>query len=148
MHAKKYSTNSPHSVEQLFALVADVQSYPEFIPWVADARIHEQHEERMVAELLIGFKGFHESYTSEVLLSPPNDAGVAEIHVKMIKGPFKRLHNHWRFSPTNNGSKIDFELEFEFKAKMLDTLMHGIFEKANERMINAFEQRAYELYGG
>jgi len=134
----------PHRPEQLFDLVADVGRYPEFLPWCVAARILEQDETAMRAELAIGFKGIRERFISRVALDRPN----MRIDVKYEKGPFRYLVNHWQFTPADGGQcRLDFQIEFEFKSRLLEMVMGRLFDEAVRRMVRAFEQRADALYG-
>jgi coenzyme Q-binding protein COQ10 len=133
----------PYSREQLFDLVADVEKYPQFLPWCRAARIHERGEGYMVAELVIAFKGIRESYTSRVDLRRPE-----AIDVTMVKGPFHHLVNHWRFSEAEDGqTRIEFDLDFRFSSRWLETLIGALFSRATEKMVTAFRGRADQLYG-
>lgn len=133
----------PYSCEQLFDLVADVEKYPQFLPWCRAARIHERGDGYMVAELLIAFKGIRESYTSRVDLTRPE-----AIDVTMVKGPFHHLVNHWRFATEPDGqTRIDFDLDFRFSSRLLETLIGALFSRATEKMVSAFRDRAEQLYG-
>ncbi|MBN8543124.1 MAG: type II toxin-antitoxin system RatA family toxin [Alphaproteobacteria bacterium] len=131
---------SPYSPEQLMAMVLDVEKYPEFLPWCRAARIVERHADYFLGELVISFNHLTERYTSKVT-ALKND-----IKVELVKGPFKHLTNHWRFEPTATGTNIHFHLDFEFKSKLLDTLMGGLFTRATEKMTMAFMTRADALY--
>ena len=99
-----------HTPEQLYDLVADVRSYPEFLPWCLAARIREAHEDKLIADLIIGFQMFKERFTSHVRL----DRQAMEIHVEYAEGPFKYLKNTWKFHPHPDGCEIDFYVDFEF----------------------------------
>lgn len=140
MHTHSEVHPSPYTPEQLKSMVLDIERYPEFLPWCRAARITERHAEYFLGELVISFNHLTERYTSKV-----SCAG-NEIHVELVKGPFKQLTNHWRFEPTATGSNIHFHLEFEFKSKILDTLMGGMFTRATEKMVAAFSERADTLY--
>ncbi len=130
--------------EQLFDLVADVERYPEFLPWCIGARIRERSETLLVADLVIGFKVIRERFTSRVALDRPHRA----IEVTYADGPFKHLSNRWRFEPTpDGGCRIDFYVEFEFRSAMLQKLIGVLFHEAVKRMVAAFEARAHALYG-
>lgn len=131
---------SPYKSEKIYALVADVEKYPEFIPWCVGARIKEQTDEWIIADLLVGFKGVKEVYTSKVHLLPN------KIEVEYLKGPFSHLENKWEFEDLENGAKINFLIRFEFKSKILQSLIGGLFDKACMKMVHAFEERAKELY--
>ncbi len=132
----------PYAPKQLFDLVADIERYPEFLPWCRAARILEKREGECLAELVISFNHMTENYTSRVVFTPP-----AAIDVTMVKGPFEHLTNRWRFTPEAAGTRVDFELDFKFKSRLLETLIGSMFEKAAAKMINAFKTRAELLYG-
>ena len=131
-----------YTPEQLFDLVADVKRYPEFLPWCVATRIRSQTEEEMVADMVIGFKVFRESFTSRVALTRPD-----KIDVTYENGPFKYLNNNWIFEPSEDGCIIDFSVDFEFKSKLLDKAIGAVFTEAVHRMVSAFETRANALYG-
>ena len=128
--------------EQMYDLVADIERYPEFLPWCIGARIRERKENLVVADLIIGFKMIRERYTSRVTLTPGR-----QIDVAYVDGPMKRLTNCWRFVPHPNGCEIDFHVDFEFRSRVLQTLIGAVFHEAFRRMVAAFETRARALYG-
>jgi coenzyme Q-binding protein COQ10 len=133
----------PYRADQLFDLVADVERYPEFLPWCTGARIRERKDNVIVADLLIGFRMVRERFTSTVTLGRPG-----RIDVAYSEGPFKYLENHWTFEPQPDGScVIDFYVDFEFRSKMLQRLIGVLFNEAVRRMVGAFEGRAKQLYG-
>ena len=128
--------------EDLFDLVADVKRYPEFLPWCLAARIRTQQERELTADLMIGFQIFKEQFTSKVII----DRDRLKIDTSYADGPFKYLQNHWKFIPHNAGCEIDFYVDFEFKSRLLQTVMETLFTEAVRRMVKAFENRADELY--
>ena len=132
-----------HSPEQLYQLVADVKRYPEFLPWCLAARIREQNDDKMIADLIIGFQMFKERFTSYVRL----DDDAMEIHVEYAEGPFKYLQNHWQFKPHPEGCEIEFYVDFEFNSRILQTVIESLFTEAVKKMVGAFETRANTLYG-
>ena len=133
----------PYSATQLFDLVADVERYPEFLPWCVGARIRERTEKLLVADLLIGYRMVRERFTSRVVLSPPD-----RIDVAYSEGPFKYLNNHWIFVPQpDGGCVIDFYVDFEFRSRLLQKVIEVLFNEAVRRMVSAFEGRARQLYG-
>jgi coenzyme Q-binding protein COQ10 len=132
----------PYTPEQLYALVADVERYPEFLPWCVGARIRERQPGRIVADLMIGFKLIRERFTSEVRLDPPR-----RIDVAYTEGPFRYLSNHWGFTPVAGGCRVDFFVDFEFKSRLLQKVIEVMFGEAVRRMVGAFEKRARDLYG-
>ena len=132
----------PYTAEQLFDLVADVERYPEFLPWCVGARIRERRADLVVADLLIGFRMFRERFTSKVTLARPR-----RIDVAYSDGPFRYLDNHWIFEPVEGGCRIDFFVDFEFRSAILQKLIGVLFNEAVRRMVAAFETRARQLYG-
>ena len=141
VHAEKRVVR--HSPEQLYALVADVRSYPQFLPWCLAARIRHQDEVSLAADLIIGFRMFREKFTSYVDL----DAEALEINVRYAEGPFRYLTNKWRFLPHEEGCEIDFYVDFEFSSRLLQSVIETLFTEAVRRMVQAFETRAAALYG-
>jgi coenzyme Q-binding protein COQ10 len=130
--------------EQLYDLVADVERYPEFLPWCIGARIRERRDNLIIADLIIGFKMIRERFTSRVNLDREN----LTINVVYADGPFKHMGNRWRFEPTpDGGCRIDFHVEFEFRSAVLQKLIGVLFHEAVRRMVGAFETRARQLYG-
>jgi len=133
----------PYRQDQLFNLVADVERYPEFLPWCLAARIRERGPNLVIADLLIGYKMVRERFTSRVVLSPPG-----HIDVSYTEGPFRYLNNHWLFEPQPDGSCVlDFYVDFEFRSRMLQKIIELLFNEAVKRMVAAFEARAQKLYG-
>ena len=131
----------PYTPEQMYALVADVERYPEFLPWCRAARVTKRNGNVLYADLVIGFKMFRERFTSKVTLSPPD-----RIHVDYVKGPMRHLNNHWRFEPHESGCIIDFHIDFEFRSAFLQGAIGLLFNEAVRRMVGAFETRAKALY--
>jgi len=132
-----------YSQAQMFDLVADIDKYPEFLPWCVGARIRRREGNEVVADLAIGFKMYRERFTSHVVLTRPD-----RIHVTYSDGPFRYLNNEWRFTPTEDGGcLIDFYVDFEFKSKLLQHVIEMLFNEAVKRMVAAFEARARKLYG-
>jgi coenzyme Q-binding protein COQ10 len=133
----------PYRADQLFDLVADVERYPEFLPWCTGARIRERKDNVIIADLLIGFRMFRERFTSKVTLIRPD-----RIDVSYSEGPFRYLDNHWSFEPqADGGCVIDFYVDFEFRSRLLQGLIGVLFNEAVRRMVAAFEGRAKQLYG-
>lgn len=133
----------PYTPEQMFDLVADVQRYEEFLPWVSAIRVRSSSDTEMVADMVVGFKGLRETFTSKVLKQRPN-----EVRVDYLDGPLKHLHNLWHFrSDGKGGVLVDFEVEFAFKNRLFEALAGQVFDSALRKMIGAFEARAAALYG-
>ena len=135
--------NLPYTPEQLYALVADVASYKEFLPWVAAVRIRSDSPTLMIADLVVGFGALKETFTSRVEKQEPTS-----IRTDYIEGPLKYLHNSWKFRPDGKGgTDLEFCVDFAFKSRIFETLAGQMFDRALRRMIQAFETRAHVLYG-
>ena len=133
----------PYSAEQMFDLVADVGSYPKFLPWVIATRILRADATEMVADMVVGFKAIREKFTSRVMLERPT-----ALSVQYIDGPLQDLTNVWAFRPIDEEScEIDFRVDFKFKSRVFETLAGAYFDRAFNKMVAAFEARANELYG-
>ena len=133
----------PYPAMLLYDVVADVESYPEFLPWCVAARIRELAGKKIVADMVIGFHGIRERFTSRVKFDQPG----LTIDVTYEDGPFKYLNNQWKFTDTENGHcHVEFFVEFEFRSRILSRLMDMLFHKAVQRMVSAFEARARELH--
>jgi len=140
-HAEK--RRLPYRADQLYDLVAGVDRYPEFLPWCKAARITRREGDVCYADLVVAFKVFRERFQSKVTLHPKR-----LIDVEYIDGPFRYLNNHWEFADAPGGGCIvDFYVDFEFKSRLLQTLIGLLFNEAVSRMVNAFEARARDLYG-
>jgi coenzyme Q-binding protein COQ10 len=140
-HAEK--RHLPYTPEQMFDLVADVDKYPEFLPWCVGARVRSNDGTLIVADLVIGYKVFRERFTSRVKMDRPN-----RVDVEYRDGPFRYLNNHWIFERNEDGSTtIDFYVDFEFRSRLMQKMIGVVFNEAVRRMVRAFEQRAHDLYG-
>jgi coenzyme Q-binding protein COQ10 len=138
----------PYTAVQMYDLVADVASYPQFLPWTAAARIRSRAPieggEVMEADLVISFKVFRERFGSRVTLLP----GQQTILTEYIDGPFKHLKSVWRFRDLETGGcEVAFEVDFEFKNAILAGIIGLVFGEAMTRVVRAFEARATKLYG-
>ena len=132
----------PYSADQMFALVADIGRYAEFLPWVQAMRIHKVEGDVVTADMIVGFKMVRERFTSRVTLTPST-----KVHVDYISGPLKYLKNDWLFRDAPGGCEIDFSVDFEFRNKMFERLAGMFFHEAFRRMVSAFEARAAAVYG-
>lgn len=133
----------PYTPVQLFDLIADVGAYPEFLPWCKSSRILERSEQRMLADLTIGYKIFQEKFTSEVFLDRPR-----EISVRYVSGPMTHLTNRWGFqSKGKKSTALSFDVDFDFRSPLLSSVMGVFFDRAFLKMVEAFERRAADIYG-
>ncbi|MDA1132694.1 MAG: type II toxin-antitoxin system RatA family toxin [Proteobacteria bacterium] len=131
----------PYSPEQVFDLVADVEDYPNFLPWCIALRVTDKRDNEIRADMVVGFRMLREKFTSKVVLTPKT-----QIDVAYLDGPFKYLTNRWRFLPADGGCEIDFFIDFEFRSRLLRKVMEPLFHEAVRRMVRAFERRAAERY--
>ncbi|PIB24779.1 ubiquinone-binding protein [Amylibacter kogurei] len=136
----------PYTPQQMYDLIADVNAYPDFLPWCSAARIRKRTEQDSTtildADLVISFKVFRERFGSRVTLNPDD----MQIDVEYLDGPFKYLNNHWKFNDHPDGCEVDFFVDFEFKSKILQGLIGVVFNEAMQRIVGAFETRAKNLY--
>ena len=146
MHSYTETCVLPYSPEQLFALVVDIEKYPEFLPWCRGARIISREKDSFLGELVISFSHLTERYTSRVTPTLASKNNEARIDVASVTGPFDYLNNHWRFVPHADGCEIHLELDFQFKSKLLDKMLGGMFARACDKMVGAFTARAKALY--
>jgi coenzyme Q-binding protein COQ10 len=136
-----------HSPEDMFALVADVEKYPLFLPLCEELRIRRRapagEAETLVADMTVGYKAIRETFTSRVTLDP----GRLRILVEYVDGPFRHLENRWTFRPSEGGCEVEFFITYEFRSFALGMLMGTMFDRAFRKFSEAFERRADEVYG-
>lgn len=137
-----------HTPEQMFALVADVERYPEFLPLCEDLRVLRRVQSgegivTLIAAMTVGYKAIRETFTTRVTLDDPR----MKIMVEYVEGPFKYLENRWTFRETPTGCDVEFYINYEFKSFALGVLMGSVFDKAFRKFAEAFEERADEIYG-
>ena len=138
----------PYTPDQLFSLVGDVERYPEFVPWISSMRVWNRRDDGagitgLDAEAQVGFSFLRERFSTRVRRDGPQDL----ITVSLIAGPFKHLINHWKFIHQPTGTKVDFDIDFEFKSKLLTAMLTNNFDHAVERLMECFSDRARVLYG-
>jgi len=138
----------PYTADQMYALAADVMSYPKFLPWISAARIRSTRDmgdyDLVEADLVISFKVFRERFGSTVKLSRKNKT----IETEYLDGPFKYLQSNWNFIDLEQGGcEVSFFVDFEFKNAILQKLIGVVFDQAMRRTMQAFEDRAAVLYG-
>ncbi len=148
MHSTRVIRVLPYRPEQLFELIADVDAYPQFLPWVSSLRSWNRTPANdgvrsLDAEAKVGFAIVRETFATRVKL----DERAKTIEVGLLYGPFKRLRNHWRFVPEGQGTRVEFEIDFEFKSRLLDAILAANLRHAADRLIGCFEARARRLYG-
>jgi coenzyme Q-binding protein COQ10 len=139
----------PYTAQQMYDLVADVPSYPAFLPWCAAARVRRETDQGdgsvlMEADLVISFKVFRERFGSRVVLFPER----MKIDTEYIDGPFRYMKSNWAFADAEDGGcDVSFFVDFEFKNAILQGIVGVVFNEAMQRIVRAFERRAAELHG-
>ncbi len=137
----------PYTAAQMYALVADVANYPKFLPWTAAARVRSvtdlgDHQE-MLADLVISFKVFRERFGSKVTLWPAK----MQIDTAYLDGPFSHMQSCWKFADVPGGCEVQFDVDFEFRNRLLQGAAGLFFNEAMQRVVRSFERRAKELHG-
>jgi len=148
MPSHSESRSLPYSAQQMYDLVADVGSYPQFLPWTAAARVRQVTDQPdgsrvMEADLVISFKVFRERFGSRVVLWPED----RKIETEYLDWPFKYMLSNWRFEEDGEGCIVHFDVDFEFKNMILQKAAGLFFYEAMQRIVRAFESRAQDLYG-
>lgn len=138
----------PYTPDQLFRLVGDVDAYPDFVPWISAMRTWNRRDmgegvNVVDAEAAVGFSFLRERFSTRV----HRDAKNQQIDVNLLSGPFRKLANRWRFLEDPGGTRIEFDIDFQFKSRLLEGLLKANFHHAVERLMGCFEARARALYG-
>ncbi len=138
----------PFTPGQMFALVADIEKYPEFLPMCKALTVRSRREmdgaSLLVADMTVGYKAVTETFTTQVHLKPQ----ALEIDVRYIDGPFRYLTNEWRFEPADGqATLVRFHIDYEFRNRMLGALAGAMFDRAFRLFAEAFERRAHSVYG-
>ena len=133
-----------YSAQQMYALVADVASYPQFLPWCGGVEVHESSETSMRATIRIDFKGVRQSFTTQNRQEPGR-----EILMQLVEGPFSQLQGRWNFSPLQDGQacRIEFELDYHFSSRVVDAVIGPVFGHIAKTFVESFVQRAEQVYG-
>jgi len=139
----------PYTPDQLFQLVGNVDAYPEFVPWIQSMRTWNARSEGEGVSLVdaqagVGFAFLKEKFSTRVR----RDAATRQVDVQLLSGPFKHLANRWRFIENAGGTKIEFDIDFEFKSRLLSGMLAANFHHAVDKLMSCFEARAQALYGG
>ncbi|MBX3531082.1 MAG: type II toxin-antitoxin system RatA family toxin [Rhizobiaceae bacterium] len=141
-----------HSSDEMFALVADVDRYPEFLPLCEALTVRSRRERDgvtlLVADMTVGYKAIRETFVTQVFLRPADRV----IDVKYIEGPFRYLQNRWSFAPApsqpgSDGCEVTFFIDYEFKSRIFGAMMGAMFDRAFRMFAEAFETRADAIYG-
>ena len=143
MHKYSDTIVLPFNARQLYEIVIDVETYPEFLPWCLSSRIVKKFDDsNFDAELTVGYKAIDEKYISRIKAEYEK-----KIISKAISGPFKSLDSSWHFKNIDKKQcRVDFIIEYQFKSFFLDKVMGSLFKKATIKMLDAFELRAKSLH--
>jgi ribosome-associated toxin RatA of RatAB toxin-antitoxin module len=132
-----------YPAEQMYALVADVERYPEFLPWCGGAHVEQSSEGGVNARVVIDFRGIRQHFTTHNTAIPPS-----RVDMKLVDGPFRHLDGSWRFKPLGSEAcKIEFSLHYEFASRLLEKLVGPVFHYIASSLVDAFIKRAGQLHG-
>lgn len=133
----------PYTQQEMFALVSDVDTYPEFLPWCSAARTLSHVDDEVQARIDFSVSGVSKSFTTRNRLVA-NEA----ILMQLVDGPFSRLEGGWRFEPLGDaGCKISLDLEYDFSSRLVSMVTGPVFNKIANSLVDAFRQRAVDVYG-
>ena len=137
----------PYTPDQLLAMVGDVRRYPEFVPWITAIRVWNERVEAegvntLDAEAQVGFSFLKERFSTRVR----RDVNARRIDVNLLSGPFRRLRNRWVFEPHPVGTTVQFDIDFEFKSRLLEMMLAANFDRAVGKLMACFETRAKAMY--
>lgn len=141
---KKISKHAlvPYSASQMYALVNDIESYADFLPWCSRSDILEKTEQEIKASLNIAYGSLNKSFTTLNKLTPET-----KMEMLLVEGPFKKLHGEWLFTQLgDDGCKVSLELEFEFKSKLISMTMGPVFSQIANTLVDSFSERANKVY--
>jgi len=132
-----------HSAQAMFGLVDDIKSYPEFLPWCASSKELARDEQGVCAQVELRKGRVHKSFTTQ----NSNNPGVS-ITMQLIEGPFKKLEGVWSFQALDEGSsKVSLDLQYEFSNVLLRMTVGPVFQQIADKLVDAFCQRANDIYG-
>jgi ribosome-associated toxin RatA of RatAB toxin-antitoxin module len=132
-----------HSVEQMFSLVSEIESYPRFLPWCDKALVSERSPGRTVATLRINFRGLKNEFTTENLDRPHE-----RIDMRLVSGPFRLLEGRWSFTALSaDACRVELSLRYEFASGLLGKLAEAVFDEIADSLVDAFARRADEQFG-
>ena len=133
----------PYTVAQMFALVDDIASYADFLPWCSKSEVKVRTIDIVEAELTISYSSLNKTFTTRNINTPDTS-----IEMQLIEGPFKHLNGHWGFEMLGNeGCKVSLNLSFEFSSKILDMTIGPVFSQIANSLVDAFTERAIKVYG-
>lgn len=132
-----------YSAEQMYALVGDVEAYPEFLPWCGEVKVLRPEENKLLATLAIQYRGVHQSFTTENTNLPHH-----LMTMRLVDGPFKSLDGTWAFKALRaDACKVEFDLRYEFSNKLLEQVVGPVFSMITNSFVDSFCKRAEKIYG-
>lgn len=132
-----------YSAEQMYALVADIEAYGEFLPWCGGAQIKSRTPDSVTAAIAIAYRGVNKSFTTCNTLQPGRS-----MELTLVDGPFRHLRGFWRFDPLDaTACKVSLDLEFEFSNRLLALVAGPVFESIANSLVDSFHARAVAVYG-
>jgi coenzyme Q-binding protein COQ10 len=135
--------NVAYSANQMFALVNDIKSYPDFLPWCTETHLIESKVNALTASVSISFGKIKQNFTTANTMEPDTS-----INMELVKGPFKKLHGYWQFDDDENGGcLVSLDMQFEFKNKLMKHTLGPAFKKITNSLVEAFVERAHVVYG-
>lgn len=141
-HVSK-SSEVPYTAEQMYRLVNDIETYPDFLPWCTDAAVHHRKEHSLTATVSLATGKFKHSFTTENTMDPGR-----RIDVNLVEGPFKFLKGHWRFVDLEeNQSRVELEMDFEFRSRLMALTLTPVFNQFMNSLVGSFINRAKDIYG-
>ncbi|MFV0334353.1 MAG: type II toxin-antitoxin system RatA family toxin [Tropicimonas sp.] len=147
MHRFSDKRVMPYTARQMYDLVADIESYPQFLPWTAAARLRDRRQEGdavvEIADMVVSFKLFRETFGTKVTLIERERSITSEL----VNGPFRHLVSKWMFRDVESGCEVDYGIEFEFRNRILQKTAGVFFNEAQRQIMGAFRKRAEALYG-
>jgi len=143
MHTVKRTVLVPYSCEQMFALVADVDKYPEFLPWCGGSQVHEETENGMRASVTISIARIRQTFTTQNTHSYPDN-----IQVDLVDGPFSSLQGNWQFEAlAPDACKVIYTMRYKFSSRALEAVVGPVFNRIATSFIDSFTKRAAQVYG-
>jgi len=133
----------PYSAHEMFVLVADIESYGEFLPWCGGTRVLSRDEDSVAAAIDIAYSGVHKTFTTINRMQTDK-----MIEMRLVEGPFKHLFGYWGFLALDDrASKVSLDMEFEFSSAMLGLIMGPVFNRIANDLVDSFRRRAEQMYG-
>ncbi|OGT81547.1 MAG: ubiquinone-binding protein [Gammaproteobacteria bacterium RIFCSPLOWO2_02_FULL_61_13] len=131
------------SADQMYALVNDIDAYPEFLPWCSDARVLSRQDDTLTASVSMALGRIRHTFTTANTMQPGR-----QIAVRLLSGPFRRLEGSWNLTPAgDHACEIRLEMQFEFKNRLLELSLGKVFNQIVNSLVGAFARRAEQVYG-